>query len=69
MATRAAREVRAALEATGTPMGAYDVLIAGQSVPCEATPVSAKAGEFARARGLAWTDRVGVPGASRGLRG
>ena len=64
---RAAGEVRAALESTGTPIGAYDVLIAGQAVHRGA--ISANAGELARVQGLARTDRVGVPGSSRGLHG
>lgn len=53
---RAAGEIRAALESAGTPIGAYDVLIAGQAVHRGATLVTANAGEFGRVRGLAWTD-------------
>ncbi len=53
---RAAGEVRAALEAAGTPIGAYDILIAGQAVQRGATLVTANAGEFARVHGLTWAD-------------
>jgi tRNA(fMet)-specific endonuclease VapC len=53
---RAAGEVRAVLESAGTPIGAYDVLIAGQAVNRGATVVTANAREFARVDGLAWTD-------------
>ncbi|MHB1526494.1 MAG: PIN domain-containing protein [Candidatus Dormibacteria bacterium] len=53
---RAASEIRAALESAGTPIGAYDVLIAGQAVHRGATLATAHAGEFARVRSPAWTD-------------
>jgi tRNA(fMet)-specific endonuclease VapC len=53
---RAAGEVRATLEASGTPIGAYDVLIAGQSLRRGATLVTANAAEFSRVSGLSWED-------------
>jgi tRNA(fMet)-specific endonuclease VapC len=52
----AAGEVRADLERSGTPIGAYDVLIAGQSLRRRATLVTANAGEFSRVSGLRWED-------------
>ena len=53
---RAAGEVRATLEAAGTPIGPYDVLIAGQALRHKATLVTANTREFARVPGLAWED-------------
>ena len=56
---RAAGNVRAALEANGAPIGAYDVLIAGQAWRHRATLVTATASEFGRVAGLEcqdWTD-------------
>lgn len=53
---RAAGRVRAELAAAGTPIGAYDILIAGQAVRSSATLVTADSREFARVRGLAWED-------------
>ena len=53
---RAAGEVRAALEAAGTPIGAHDVLIAGQALRRRATLVTANVAEFSRIAGLAWED-------------
>ena len=52
----AAGELRAALEAAGTPIGPYDVLIAGQALRSGATLVTANVSEFARVQGLAWQD-------------
>jgi tRNA(fMet)-specific endonuclease VapC len=51
-----AGEVRAALERAGTPIGAYDVLIAGQALRHGATLVTANVTEFARVNGLTWKD-------------
>jgi tRNA(fMet)-specific endonuclease VapC len=48
--------VRAALEATGKPIGAYDLLIAGQALQRQLTVVTANVSEFARVRGLVWQD-------------
>lgn len=53
---RVAGQVRATLEASGTPIGAYDVLIAGQALRRGATLVTANVAEFARVAGLAWED-------------
>ncbi|HEY8854214.1 MAG TPA: type II toxin-antitoxin system VapC family toxin [Candidatus Dormibacteraeota bacterium] len=48
--------VRAALEALGKPIGAYDLLIAGQALRHKATLVTANSSEFARVRGLRLQD-------------
>ena len=53
---RTAGQVRAALEQAGTPIGAYDVLIAGQALRRELTLVTASTSEFSRVRGLSWQD-------------
>jgi tRNA(fMet)-specific endonuclease VapC len=53
---RAAGEIRATLEAAGRPIGAYDVLIAGQALSLGATLVTASASEFSRVAGLRWED-------------
>lgn len=56
---RMAGQIRATLEAAGTPIGAYDVLIAGQALRRGSTLVTANAGEFSRVDGLAWEDWAG----------
>ena len=53
---RRAGQVRAALEAAGKPIGAYDLLIAGQALRHNATLVTANTKEFRRVKGLAWED-------------
>ncbi len=53
---RRAGEVRATLEMAGRPIGAYDVLIAGQAVCWGLTVVTANAREFQRVKGLDWED-------------
>jgi tRNA(fMet)-specific endonuclease VapC len=53
---RAAGTVRAELEAVGRPVGAYDVLLAGQARRRGATLVTSNTKEFARVRGLKWED-------------
>jgi tRNA(fMet)-specific endonuclease VapC len=53
---RAAGSVRAALEVSGKPIGAYDVLIAGQAIHRQLTLVTANVAEFSRVRGLVWQD-------------
>lgn len=53
---RAAGTVRAALEASGRPIGAYDVLMAGQALHHQLTLVTANVSEFSRVQGLAWQD-------------
>jgi tRNA(fMet)-specific endonuclease VapC len=47
-----AGELRATLERAGTPIGAYDLLIAAQAIRTAATLVTANASEFGRVRGL-----------------
>jgi len=53
---RRAGEVRAALETAGKPIGAYDVLIAGQALRQRLTLVTANAREFGRVKDLVWED-------------
>ncbi|HEV3217955.1 MAG TPA: type II toxin-antitoxin system VapC family toxin [Vicinamibacterales bacterium] len=53
---REAGTVRAELELAGKPVGAYDVLIAGQARRRNATLVTANVGEFGRIAGLKWED-------------
>lgn len=53
---RNAGEIRAALEAEGKPIGAYDLLIAGQAMNREMTVVTANTSEFSRVKGLNWED-------------
>jgi tRNA(fMet)-specific endonuclease VapC len=52
----AAGDLRAELEAAGTPIGPYDLLIAAQALRIGATLVTANVSEFARVPGLAWQD-------------
>jgi tRNA(fMet)-specific endonuclease VapC len=51
-----AGNLRATLEAAGTPIGPYDLLIAGQALRMGVTLVTANVSEFARVPGLAWQD-------------
>jgi tRNA(fMet)-specific endonuclease VapC len=51
-----AGQVRAALEKSGTPIGAYDLLIAGQALRRGLTVVTANTSEFSRVNGLSWED-------------
>ncbi len=53
---RAAGTVRAELETVGRPVGAYDVLLAGQARRRGATLVTSNTKEFARVHGLKWED-------------
>ena len=53
---RTAGQVRAALEKAGTPIGAYDLLIAGQALRRGLTVVTANTSEFSRVTGLSWQD-------------
>ena len=53
---QAAGAVRAELESSGKPIGAYDVLLAGQARRRGATLVTSNTREFARVRGLKWED-------------
>ena len=47
---------RAALTISGTPIGAYDVMIAAQGVARGLTVVTHNIGEFSRVPGLQWED-------------
>jgi tRNA(fMet)-specific endonuclease VapC len=49
---RQAGELRTRLAAAGTPIGAYDVLIAGQALARALTLVTHNTGEFQRVPGL-----------------
>ncbi len=51
-----AGSVRAALEAAGKLIGAYDVLMAGQALRHQLTLVTANVAEFSRVKGLSWQD-------------
>ncbi|MDQ6876759.1 MAG: type II toxin-antitoxin system VapC family toxin [Candidatus Dormibacteraeota bacterium] len=51
-----AGRVRAGLEGLGKPIGAYDLLIAGQALRHKATLVTANSSEFTRVRGLRLQD-------------
>ncbi len=53
---RRAGLVRSALEIAGKPIGAYDLLIAGQALERRLTLVTANVSEFARVKGLVWQD-------------
>ena len=53
---REAGTVRAELEIVGKPIGAYDVLIAGQARRRGATLVTSNVREFDRVTGLKWED-------------
>jgi tRNA(fMet)-specific endonuclease VapC len=48
--------IRADLESIGKPIGAYDLLIAGQAIRNKLTLITANLSEFARIKGLAWAD-------------
>jgi tRNA(fMet)-specific endonuclease VapC len=51
---RVAGVIRAQLEASGKPIGPYDLLIAGQALRHGLTLVTANEREFARVPGLRW---------------
>jgi tRNA(fMet)-specific endonuclease VapC len=53
---QAAGRVRAAQEKAGTPIGAYDLLIAGQALRRGLTVVTANTSEFSRVADLSWAD-------------
>jgi tRNA(fMet)-specific endonuclease VapC len=44
------------LEAAGKPIGAYDLLIAGQALRHSLTLITANCREFGRIKGLEWED-------------
>lgn len=54
-----AGQIRAVLEKSGSPIGAYDLLIAGQALRRGLTVVTANASEFGRVPGLNWVDWTG----------
>ena len=51
-----AGSLRTALETTGKPIGAYDLLIAGQALRYKLTLVTTNVSEFSRVQGLSWQD-------------
>jgi len=53
---KAAGELRATLEAVGTPIGPYDLMIVAQALRTGATLVTANVTEFARVPGLQQRD-------------
>ncbi|HTW11237.1 MAG TPA: type II toxin-antitoxin system VapC family toxin [Solirubrobacteraceae bacterium] len=53
---RTAGHLRATLERAGTPIGAYDLLIAGQALRRGLTVVTANTSEFSRVTSLSWQD-------------
>jgi tRNA(fMet)-specific endonuclease VapC len=53
---RVAGWIREKLVLDGTPIGAYDILIAGQAMRLGATLVTTNRREFARMAGLSWED-------------
>jgi tRNA(fMet)-specific endonuclease VapC len=53
---KVAGRVRAGLEAVGKPIGAYDLLIAGQALHHQLTLITANGREFSRVKGLEWED-------------
>jgi tRNA(fMet)-specific endonuclease VapC len=53
---RIAGRIRAAIEAVGKPVGAYDLLIASQALRHEMILVTANTREFARIKNLQWED-------------
>ena len=53
---RCAGELRATLEAVGKPIGAYDLLLAGQAIDHNMTLITANVREFSRVKGLRWED-------------
>lgn len=54
-----AGRIRALLEKNGTPIGAYDLLIAGQALRRGFRVVTANTSEFGRVPGLDWVDWSG----------
>jgi len=54
--SRISGSIRASLEISGKPIGAYDLLIAGQALARQLTLVTANVSEFSRVKGLSWQD-------------
>jgi tRNA(fMet)-specific endonuclease VapC len=63
-AAREAGAVRAELAAAGSPIGAYDLLIAGHARSLDATLVTHNLREFSRVSGLRLEDWAGDAGSS-----
>ena len=55
-AAKIAGEIRAKLEAAKKPIGAYDLLLAGQAIYLNMTLITANTKEFSRVKGLNWED-------------
>jgi len=53
---KTAGAIRAVLEKAGRPIGAYDLLLAGQAVRHNVTLVTANSKEFSRVKRLVWED-------------
>jgi len=53
---RAAGSIRATLEMSGTLVGPYDLLIAGQALRSDLTLITANVKEFRRVKTLRWED-------------
>jgi tRNA(fMet)-specific endonuclease VapC len=53
---RIAGSIRAALEVSGKPIRAYDVLIAGQALASQLTLVTVNLSEFSQVKGPRWQD-------------
>ena len=53
---RLAGELRARLQAAGTPIGPYDLLIAAQALRLQAILATSNVSEFRRVPGLEWQD-------------
>jgi tRNA(fMet)-specific endonuclease VapC len=56
-----AGDLRATLEAAGTPIGPYDLLIAAQALRSDATLITANVAELARVPGLRWQNWAAKP--------
>jgi tRNA(fMet)-specific endonuclease VapC len=56
---RAAGEVRARLQRAGTPISAYDTMIAGQALRRGLTVITADTDDFGRVKDLMWEDWAG----------
>jgi tRNA(fMet)-specific endonuclease VapC len=48
--------IRGDLESVGKPIGAYDLLMAGQAIRHKLTLITANLSEFARIKALSWAD-------------
>lgn len=53
---RVAGGIEAELRSRGAPIGAYDILMAGQAVRRGLTLITANVREFSRIKGLQWKD-------------